>query len=92
MMVGIYELCGDGVKFHDINIKFHKNWSRHSKVKRGDTQTNRQESGIVGLLLFCQAKGSGLKILPWVPTGHETINGYVGKGQEKFIRPTLPES
>jgi hypothetical protein len=43
-MTGTYEVRhSDGLTCHDIciYIKFHKNWSRHSKVKRGNTHTHR---------------------------------------------------
>jgi hypothetical protein len=42
-MGGIYEVRrGDGLRWHDIHTKFHKDWFRHSKVDMGeftDTQT-----------------------------------------------------
>jgi hypothetical protein len=45
LMGRIYEvLCWDGLRWHDIDTKFHKDWFRHSKVDRKgfiDTQTAR---------------------------------------------------
>jgi hypothetical protein len=36
----IYEVCRwDGLRCHDIHTKFHKDWFRHSKIDRADTQT-----------------------------------------------------
>jgi hypothetical protein len=41
LMGGIYELrhC-DGLRCHDINAKFHKDWFRHSEVVSGDTRAD----------------------------------------------------
>jgi hypothetical protein len=33
-------------------MKFHKDWFRHSKFGKGDTQTHRQYGDIVSLLLL----------------------------------------
>jgi hypothetical protein len=39
----IYELCSwDGLRCHDMHVKFHKYWFKHWKVIRGDTHTNTQ--------------------------------------------------
>jgi hypothetical protein len=41
LMAAIYELCHpDGVRWHDIYSKFHKDWFWYAKVKRGNTQTH----------------------------------------------------
>jgi hypothetical protein len=43
LMGGICEVCSwDGLRCHDVHTKFHKDWFRHSKVIRGDSQTHKQ--------------------------------------------------
>jgi hypothetical protein len=42
-------------------MKFHKDWFRHSKVDRGDTQTQRKQGALISLLPFFQNKESTLK-------------------------------
>jgi hypothetical protein len=44
-MGGIYKVChSDGLSCHDIHMKFHKDWFRHSKIdKGGDSQKHRME-------------------------------------------------
>jgi hypothetical protein len=36
---------------YDIHTKLHKDWFRHSKVDKGDTQTHRQQGDIINLKL-----------------------------------------
>jgi hypothetical protein len=47
---------GSGVTIH---TKFHKDWCRHSKVDRGDTQTYRQQGDLISLVLCHQNMKSG---------------------------------
>jgi hypothetical protein len=52
LMGGIYELRRlDGVMCQDIRVhtKFHKDWSRHSKVNRGDIHrhTHTQDRKVI---------------------------------------------
>jgi hypothetical protein len=35
-----------------LHTKFHKDWSRRSKVNKGDTQTHRQHGDIISILVF----------------------------------------
>jgi hypothetical protein len=44
-----------------IYTKFHKDWFRHSKVDRKNTQTLRQHGGLISLLAFFKNKESRLK-------------------------------
>jgi hypothetical protein len=62
-MGGIYEVrrCG-GLRYHDIDAKFHKDSFSHSKVDEGDTQTHGQHGDFISLLLFFQNKEIKLKI------------------------------
>jgi hypothetical protein len=47
---GIYEVRrSDGLRCHDINTKFHKDWFSHLKVNRED---NRQHKNHISLLFF----------------------------------------
>jgi hypothetical protein len=47
---GIYEVRRwDGLRCHGIHTKFHKDWFRHSKVNRGDSQTQRQHGDHIRL-------------------------------------------
>jgi hypothetical protein len=48
----------DGLRWHNIHIKFHKDWLGDSKADRGDTQTHGQHGDriLVSLLLFFQNK------------------------------------
>jgi hypothetical protein len=49
-----------GAMIHE-HTKFHKDWFRHSKVERGNTQTYRQHCDRISLLSFFQNKESRLK-------------------------------
>jgi hypothetical protein len=50
LMGGIYEVChSDGFRYHDIYTKFYKDWFRHSKVGKKDTQTHRQDGDLMSL-------------------------------------------
>jgi hypothetical protein len=63
-MRGIYEgLRSDGLRYHDIHTKFHKDWFRHLKVDGADahTHTHRQQGDLMSLLLYFQYKENGLK-------------------------------
>jgi hypothetical protein len=51
-----------GLRCHDMCTKFHKEWLRHSKVNKGDTQKHRENGDLINLILFFWNKGSGLKI------------------------------
>jgi hypothetical protein len=43
LMEGIYEVRpSDGLRWHDIHTRVHKDWFRHSKVDRGDIHTDIQ--------------------------------------------------
>jgi hypothetical protein len=42
--------------------KFHKDWFRHSKFNRGETQTHREHGDGISLLLFFQNTESILKV------------------------------
>jgi hypothetical protein len=43
LMGAIYEVHhSDGLRCHDIHTKSHKDWFRHSKVNRQDSQTHRE--------------------------------------------------
>jgi hypothetical protein len=67
LMAGIYELhLWDGLRWHDIHTKFHKNWFRHSNVDRGDThtQTQRHKANLIRPLLVFQNKEVQLKMCP----------------------------
>jgi hypothetical protein len=61
---GIYEVRSrDELRCHDINTEFHKDWLRHSKVDKGDTQGLRLHGDDISILLFLfQNKESKLKI------------------------------
>jgi hypothetical protein len=51
VMEGIYEVrCWDGLRCHDIHMKFNKDCLRHSKVDRGDSQTRRYHGDLISLL------------------------------------------
>jgi hypothetical protein len=52
----------DGLRCHDIDTKFNKDWMSHSKVDSRDMQTHkqRQHGDRISLLLFLENKGSGL--------------------------------
>jgi hypothetical protein len=39
-----------GLRCHDINTEFHKDWLRHSKSDKGETQTHRQQGDLISLL------------------------------------------
>jgi hypothetical protein len=45
-----------------ILFKLNKDWFRHSKVDRGNSQTHRQPGDFISLLLFFQNKESRLKM------------------------------
>jgi hypothetical protein len=48
--------------YHDIHIKFHKDWFSHSEVNEtGDSQTHGEYGDRISLLLFFQNKGRRLK-------------------------------
>jgi hypothetical protein len=38
------------VPYYTVHTKFHKDWFRHSKVDKGDTQTRRQDGDRINLL------------------------------------------
>jgi hypothetical protein len=42
----------DGLRFHDLCSMFHKDLVRHSKVKNGETQTQRQHGDRISLVCF----------------------------------------
>jgi hypothetical protein len=48
-----------GATIHYTN--FHKDWFRHSKVNRGDSQTHRQHGDRISLRLFFENKESRLR-------------------------------
>jgi hypothetical protein len=64
LMGRTYEVCcWDWHRCHDTHTKFHKNLFRHSKVNRGNPQTQRQHGYHTSLLsFFFRNKGSRLKI------------------------------
>jgi hypothetical protein len=63
LMGDIYEVRRwDGLRCHDIHIKFHKDWFMHAKLNRGDTETYRQHGDLISLLSFFQNKESRLKM------------------------------
>jgi hypothetical protein len=52
----IYELSRyDGLRCNDMHTKFRRNWFRHPKVDKGDTQAQRN------VLLFFYIKKNRLK-------------------------------
>jgi hypothetical protein len=60
LMGGIYEVHHpDWLRCHDVWV--YEDWSRCSKVSRGDSQTHRQYGDLISLLLFFQNKASRLK-------------------------------
>jgi hypothetical protein len=51
-MGGIYEVrLWDGLRYHDIHTKFHKDWLRHSEVGGGGF-LDTQHGDLISLLLF----------------------------------------
>jgi hypothetical protein len=42
----------DGFRRHEIHIKFYKDWFRHSKLDRGDSQTQRAYGDSISLFYF----------------------------------------
>jgi hypothetical protein len=42
-------------------ISFHKDWFRHSKVDRGDSQTHRQYGDLISLFYFFKIRKVGKK-------------------------------
>jgi hypothetical protein len=60
----IYEVrIWDGLRCHDIHIKFHKDWFRHLKIngERGDSQTHGQHGDCISPLPLFQNKKGRLK-------------------------------
>jgi hypothetical protein len=56
-MGGMHEVpSSDWLKCHGISTKFHKDLFRHSKGKKGDTQTQREQGNFLSLLQFFQNK------------------------------------
>jgi hypothetical protein len=50
-MGGIYEVYHwDGLRCHDIQTKFHKDWFRHSRIDNGDMHAEHNDP--ISLLLF----------------------------------------
>jgi hypothetical protein len=48
---GIYEVRrSDDLTCRDIHTKFYKDWFSHSKVDKGDTQTQRQYGNRISLI------------------------------------------
>jgi hypothetical protein len=45
-----------------VHTKFHKDWFRHSKFNREDTQTHRQHGDCINLIFFLQNKVGRLKV------------------------------
>jgi hypothetical protein len=95
-MGGIYESRRwDGLRFHDIYTKFHKDWFRHSKVyMRGceDSRIHRQHDDLIRLLLFFQNKESRLKmkrrfirLVSVYPPPHELLNGWTNLYETWYI-------
>jgi hypothetical protein len=42
LMERVYEVrCRDGLRCHDIHVKFNNDWFRHTKVEKGDKQAQR---------------------------------------------------
>jgi hypothetical protein len=62
LMEGIYEVRrSHGLRCHGVHTKFHKDWFRHSKFNKRDTQTQRQHGNRISLLFIFQNKESRLK-------------------------------
>jgi hypothetical protein len=62
LMGWIYERWHwDGLRGHNIHIKFHKDLFRHSKVQMEDTYPDTQQGDLISLLLYFQNKESKLK-------------------------------
>jgi hypothetical protein len=63
-MGGIYELCHwDGLRWYDLHNNFHKDWLRHTKVVRGDTNghKNWRRGKLISTYITFQYQQSGLK-------------------------------
>jgi hypothetical protein len=60
-MGGIYEVPRwDGLRWRDIDTKFHEGWFRNSEVNR-EGYTRRQKGDLISILLFFQNKEIGLR-------------------------------